>query len=205
MTNIANTFINHVFFFFWIFTGGWHNSKHGAKYCSASASIGPIALATNKWTSHVNCCIRKCRVSTPKIIYNFLALLKGENGENLKSASKEQREKNSSGEKKKKTFSVRAQYQLGFVRLFFFLFPCTSNTESDLPQSIIKWKVCIYTCIQEKQVKHWKYFFPFSFSLHLCCECCLWFTSIIAQLNREMRNIFLDLFCLNYHQEMKYY
>lgn len=52
-----------------IFTGGWHFSDHGASLGST------IALATDRWVPHVNCCSRKCRVSVPtgKGI-NFIAL-----------------------------------------------------------------------------------------------------------------------------------
>lgn len=51
-------------FSFMSISGGWLIYKHGAEYCSASASSGPFAPAAHQWTSpHVNCCIRKCRVS----------------------------------------------------------------------------------------------------------------------------------------------
>lgn len=32
-------------FFLCLVSGGWHNSKHGAKHCSASASLGLLAPA----------------------------------------------------------------------------------------------------------------------------------------------------------------
>lgn len=138
------------FMFFFLILGGWLIHKHGAEYCSASASLGPLAPAAHQWTSqpHVNCCIWKCRVSkifdiVPVVFYFCKNTLGNERkiAKNrdcfifqLKSAWKWAR-----GRRK---VSVSGAYRPRFILLlfihFFCIFFCTSNTESDLPQSIIK-------------------------------------------------------------------
>lgn len=180
--------INHDCFSRCIFSGGWHNSKHGAKYCSASASFGPIALATNKWTSHVNCCIRKCRVSTWNIPFFYLSqfvllkvcrngemcrntqfffLFHSSTAEIWKAQARKRRATKLRRRRKEFFFSSGALSRLGFVRLYSF-FPCTSNTASDLPQSIIKWKVYLYIrTARRRSLKVMKTFFPF---LILSCK-----------------------------------